>query len=396
MVQIPDIEGAIVSLDPMDGAIKALSGGFDFYKSKFNRTVQARRQPGSSFKPFIYSAALNKGYTAAHMINDAPVVFDDPGLEGEWRPENYSGKFFGPTRLRLALTKSRNLVSIRLLRAIGVDYALDFLERFGLDVARLPRNLSLALGSGTVTPMEMATGFAILANGGYRIEPYFIDRVVDARGEVISHADPLRVCRECDPELTQLAQTMNGELAGEALQPEFIQTASVTNDIIAAVGEEDTDDAVEDSIPSFRLAPQVVPPRNAWLMNSMLRDVVRFGTGRKAMALGRDDLAGKTGTTNDQRDAWFSGFNPTIVTTTWVGFDRLRPLGRRETGGRAALPMWMTYMAKALDGSPSVLLEQPEGLVNVRIDPATGRRASASSPDAILRNFPHRVRTRRR
>ena len=343
--QVPEVEGALVALDPQDGAIVALSGGFDFHHSKFNRVTQAQRQPGSSFKPFIYSAALEHGFTAASFINDAPVVFEDPGLEDVWRPRNYSGKFFGPTRLRVALYKSRNLVSIRLLDATGIAQALEHVRRFGLDVERLPANLSLAVGSGEVTPLELATGYAVIANGGYRIEPYFIERVEDPEGVVTRRSQPRRVCREC-------------ESAGA--------------------------DSVD---PDEHRAVRSVEARNVWLMQSMMRDVVRRGTARRARELGREDLAGKTGTTNDFRDAWFSGFTPRLSATAWVGFDRRRVLGYRETGGRVALPMWMEFMRHALDGVPEEFLERPEGLVTMRIDPDSGVPALAGDPDAIFETF---------
>ena len=290
------------------------------------------------------------------------MVFDDPGLEAVWRPENYSGKFFGPTRLRVALFKSRNLVSIRLLRAIGVDYAVDYLKRFGLDVERIPRNLSLALGSGIVTPLEMATGFAVLANGGYRVTPYFVDRIEASDGSLWYQADPLRVCRDCeDDEIMVLDIAPDPEL----------------DDVVLA------DDAVDDN----GHAPRVLSPRNVWIMNSLMGDVVKRGTGRRALKLKRSDLAGKTGTTNDQQDAWFSGFNQKLVTTTWVGFDQVGPLGRRETGAGAALPMWIDYMRVALEGVPEETLPQPDGLVTVRIDPESGLRASASQPGAVFETF---------
>jgi len=357
LTQVPVVEGALVSLDPSSGAIRALVGGFDYDRSKFNRAVQAERQPGSAFKPFVYSAALERGFTAASFINDAPVVFDDPSLEAAWRPENYSGKFFGPTRLREALYKSRNLVSIRLLRAVGIEFAVDYLQRFGLEHQRLPRNLSLALGSGTVTPLELARGYAVFANGGFRVDPYFIERVVESDGTMALEAKPALAC-ECD-----------GRPAARA------------------AAEPSGADAGAPAPPPFRAAPRVLTAQNAWLMNSLLRDVVRRGTGRRAMQLGRGDLAGKTGTTNDQRDAWFSGFNPSLVSTAWVGFDQINPLGRRETGARAALPMWMKFMGGALEGRPERLLEQPEGLVTVRIDPETGALAGAGDPDAIFETF---------
>ncbi len=362
LVQVPVVEGALVSLDPEDGALVALTGGFDFYRSKFNRATQAQRQPGSNFKPFIYSAALENGFTAASIINDAPVVFDDPGLEAVWRPENYSGKFFGPTRLRVALFKSRNLVSIRLLRAIGINNAIEYLKRFGLDVDRLPHDLSLALGSGSVTPLEMAAGYGVLANGGYLVKPYFVDRIEASDGSLWYQADPLRVCRDC----------------GE----EEIVAVDITRDT-------GLDEVVyaDDGVDAAGRAPRVLSPQNVWIMNSLMRDVIKRGTGRRALRLKRGDLAGKTGTTNDQQDAWFSGFNPKLVTVTWVGFDQLGPLGRRETGAGAALPVWIDFMRVALDGVPEVPLSQPDGLVTVRIDPESGLRARASQPGAVFETF---------
>jgi penicillin-binding protein 1A len=362
LVQVPEVEGALVALDPEDGAILSLTGGYDFYRSKFNRATQAQRQPGSNFKPFIYSAALEYGFTPASIINDAPVVFDDPGLEAVWRPENYSGKFFGPTRLRVALYKSRNLVSIRLLRAIGIDYALEYLKRFGLDLDRIPHDLSLALGSGSVTPLEMATGYAVLANGGYLIEPYFVDRIEASDGSLWYQADPMRVCRDCDPKADVVVN-----LAANAALDEVV--------------------LADDEVDATPYAPRVLSPQNAWLMNSLMRDVITSGTGRRALRLRRSDLAGKTGTTNDQQDAWFSGFNQKLVTVTWVGFDQLRPLGRRETGAGAALPMWIDFMGVALDGMPEETLAQPDGLVTVRIDPESGLLASASQPGAVFETF---------
>ncbi|MDX1513044.1 MAG: penicillin-binding protein 1A [Gammaproteobacteria bacterium] len=371
LVQIPAVEGALVSLDPNDGAVQALSGGFDFYRSKFNRVIQAERQPGSSFKPFIYSAALEYGFTPASLVNDAPVVFNDPGIEAVWRPENYSGKFFGPTRIREALYKSRNLVSIRLVRAIGVQQTVEHIERFGFDPARLPRNLSIALGSATVTPMELARGYAALANGGYLLDPYLILKAEDADGVVIMEARPLRICRECEKQ-PERATTVAVEQPSEGPIPDAFPISPESTE-----PEQEVD----------RLAPRVISPRNAWLMHSLMRDVIKRGTGRRALSLGRADLAGKTGTTNDQRDAWFSGFNPDIVTTVWVGFDQLEPLGRRETGARAALPMWIDYMRVALEGREEKYLEQPEGLVTVRIDPETGLLARANDENAIFETF---------
>lgn len=373
LAQVPDVSGALVSITPDTGAINALLGGFDFYYSKFNRAIQAERQPGSNFKPFIYSAALEKGFTAASMINDAPVVFDDPGLESAWRPENYSGKFFGPTRLRLALTKSRNLVSIRLLRSIGIPHAINYARQFGFDTEKLPRDLSLALGSGAVTPLSIARGYAVFANGGYLVEPHFITRIEDLEGNIIFVNNLPQVCPECEEKEDN-----------EESEQDMITVAETTEIKIEESAEENEDETIT---PEIIPAPRVVNAQNVYIMTSIMRDIVKYGTGRKALKLGRNDLAGKTGTTNDQRDAWFSGFNRDVVTTVWVGFDKPQPLGNYETGAKAALPMWVDYMREALKGVLEKPLERPEGLVSVRIDPETGLLAGAGSTDAIFETF---------
>ena len=372
-VQLTENGWSFSQLPKVDGAIVALTGGFDFYRSKFNRVTQAERQPGSSFKPFIYSAALEHGYTPASIINDAPVVFEDPSLKSAWRPENYGGKFFGPTRLRTALYKSRNLVSIRLLRDIGIDFALGHIAKFGFDVERLPRGLSLALGSGVLTPLEVAAGYTVLANGGYAVKPYFIERVLDWDDTSLFTASPLVVCRDCAEEDVISAPAPTSAAAADGASSELPAEPS------AKAGTEQPRSA--------RRAPRVIDARNAWLMYSLMRDVIRRGTGRKARVLERDDLAGKTGTTNDLHDAWFSGFNPDIVATAWIGFDRVRPLGQRETGARAALPMWIAYMREALKGTQERNVEPPEGIVTVRIDPATGLLAGASHEGAVFESF---------
>ena len=406
--QLPEVEGALVSLDPDDGAIVALTGGFDFYRSKFNRVTQAERQPGSSFKPFIYSAALEHGYTPASFVNDAPVVFDDPSLKSAWRPENYGGKFFGPTRLRVALYKSRNLVSIRLLRDVGIDFALDHVARFGIDVERLPRGLSLALGSGTLTPLEVASGYSVIANGGYAVEPYFIERVLDREGVERFKAEPLVACRDCGEETAAVpapapAPATDGEelkVAGGSLASGDPGGSGEPGGSVASggagghgaagrpgSGESGDVAATGGAAAPPRTAPRAIDARNAWLTYSLMRDVIRLGTGRKALVLERDDLAGKTGTTNDQRDAWFSGFSPDLVATAWIGFDKTRPLGRRENGATAALPMWISYMKEALEEMPARRVEPPEGIVTVRIDPETGQLAGASHEGAVFESF---------
>ncbi len=361
LAQRPAVQGALVALAPRDAAVRALAGGFDFETSEFNRAVQAQRQPGSSFKPFIYSAALASGLTPATVINDAPVVFEDDLLESTWRPENYSGRFYGPTRLREALVHSRNLVSIRVLRRVGVGFAVDYLTRFGFDAKQLPHNLSLALGTVSLTPLRLASGYAVFANGGFRVTPWFIERVEGPDGEVVFEAEPPRACPACE--------------APTARETAAVPPASAPR---AASG---IDTEAEER------APRVITPQNNYLINSMLRDVVRRGTGRRAMTLGRNDLAGKTGTTDDQRDAWFSGFNHEVVVTAWVGFDENQPLGRGETGARAALPMWIDFMRAALEGVPERPLIQPPGLVTLRIDAQTGLPTDADNPEAVFETF---------
>ena len=310
--QIPQVESAFVSADPRDGAIHALIGGFNFSRNQFNRITQAWRQPGSSLKPFIYSAALEKGFTPATVINDAPLIFDASQTGSEpWEPKNYDGKFEGPMRMRQALTKSKNLVSIRILQSITPQYAQDYIAKFGFDPAKHPPYLTMALGAGSVTPMQMLAGYSVFANGGFRITPYFIERIEDANGHVLNKAKPA--------------------VAGEG-------------------------------------ADQVIDVRNAFTMVSMMQDVVRHGTAIRAMQLGRQDLAGKTGTTSDSVDAWFCGFQPTLVGIAWMGFDQPHSLGDRETGGGAALPIWIDYMKEALKDVPQAVYTMPDHMVAVRIN----------------------------
>lgn len=394
LAQKPTVGGALVSLSPEDGAVEALNAGYDYYESKFNRAIQAQRQPGSSFKPFIYTAALDKGYTAASIIADAPVVFDAPGLEDTWRPENYSGKFYGDTRLRLALIKSRNLVSIRLLRDIGIGYAIRYIKRFGFTRKMLPRDLSLALGSGSLTPYDLANGYAVFANGGYRVKPYFIDYIVGAKDKIVFMAQPEQVCRACrkdEPAENENELTTEGEKKQDSGKKEVVAAlpplpADLSESFLSLMEEEERLQ-VNQGPPPLILAEQILSPQTAFLINSMMRDVIRFGTGRRALVIGRKDLAGKTGTTNDQRDAWFTGFNADLATIAWVGFDNPRPLGEKETGARAALPMWVDYMRDALAGVEEKELEQPPGLVSVRIDPKTGQLANSTTKDAIFEFF---------
>ena len=402
LADVPRVEGALVSIDPSDGGIQAMVGGFDYFKNKFNRATQARRQPGSNFKPFIYSAALEKGFTAASIINDAPVVFEDDSLEATWRPENYSGRFYGPTRLREALVKSRNLVSIRILQSIGLRYATNYLQRFGFSREQMPYDLSLALGSGSFSPLQMARGYSVFANGGYLIEPYIVQRVEDVNGEVLYQNQPLKVCQGCEVEdmqalaeaealaaMQQEFAAESGEAAAETGQSEEAALLQATQLRSLGRGDEDEVDAQpeEQIIIEEAYAPRVISAQNAFIMRSMMREVVQRGTAVRAKVLGRNDIAGKTGTTNDQIDAWFSGFNDQVVTTTWVGFDNQRKMGRKETGSRAALPMWIDFMRDALEGRPENLQEQPAGLVTVRIDAATGKRADLDSQNSLFEIF---------
>jgi penicillin-binding protein 1A len=333
-----------------------LTGGFEFQYSKFNRAVQAKRQAGSGFKPFIYSAALAKSFTPATLINDAPVVFEDDALEASWRPENYSGKFFGPTRLRKALYKSRNLVSIRVLNAVGIRYATRFVSRFGFDENELPHDLSLSLGSAEVSPLQQARGYAVFANGGYLVEPYVIQRIEDADGTVLYEADPVVACVPCVLSERRGSQPAQGE----------------AEDALARLPKQ---------------AEQTLEPRLAYQMNSILQDVIKKGTGVRARQLGRNDIAGKTGTTNDQRDAWFNGYNPDLVAVTWVGFDQLKPLGAREAGSSAALPVWIDYMRVALADRPQKQLKRPKGLVTVKINADTGEVATDQDTETLFEIF---------
>ncbi len=364
LTQTPDAQAALVSLNPDTGAIQAMSGGLDFYQSPFNRVTQAQRQPGSNFKPFIYSAALEKGMTPASIINDAPLTFDNKDIENQWRPVNSSGKFYGPTRLRQALYLSRNLVSIRILQTTGITYAINTASKFGFNSKQLPRDLSLALGSHAVTPLAIAGGYATFANGGYKIEPYLIERITDGDGETVFQATNPVVCRNNCTEKPVAEQDIDAKLSPieQSTQPESSNPISPT-------------------------AERILEPRVAYLLDSMLKDVVKRGTATKARAMKRSDIAGKTGTTNGPRDAWFSGYNPDLVTTTWLGFDDNRKIGRREFGGSAALPIWIDYMEKALANRPQRYHPQPAGLVSVRIDPTTGLRVSPNEKNGIFELF---------
>jgi len=337
IVQTPQVESAFVSIRPRDGALLSLVGGFDFERNKFNHVTQAQRQPGSAFKPFIYSAALEKGFTPATVVNDAPFFVPAAQAGGEdWEPKNYDGKYDGPMRVRMALAKSKNLVTVRVLQAIGPQYAQDYIARFGFDPKLHPPYLTMGLGAGSVTPLQMVGAYGVFANGGYRVTPYLIAKIVDAKGNVLSEASP-------------------------------------------AVAGDDAERAVD--------------PRNAWIMTSLLKDVVRVGTATRALSLNRSDLAGKTGTTNEFVDAWFCGYNAAMVGVSWIGFDQPKTLGPGETGAQAALPIWISYMAKALKGTPPAELAMPDGVIAVRIQADSGLRDDSSPlTDYFYSEFPPRGR----
>ena len=378
LAQVPEVQSALIALNPQDSAIRSLVGGFDYRHSRFNRVTQALRQPGSNFKPFVYTTALDYGFTAASIINDAPVVFNDKNLEDMWRPENDGGKFYGPTRLREALYRSRNMVSIRLLRRMGIDRTLEGLQRFGFDTGEMPLDLSLALGSHAMTPLKVASAYNIIANGGYSVTPYVLATVIDRDGNIIYQATPATVCENCG--------TADPQLSSESF--------SMTVDEVDLQMEELLDELARESLPqqeqeSFELvkrtleampqankpnAPRVIEQQTAYIIDSMLKDVILRGTGKKARVLKRSDLAGKTGTTNGPRDAWFSGYSPHLTVTTWVGFDDNGLIGRNEYGGSAALPIWIDFMREALEGKVDAERSQPNGMVMVKIDAKTGKR----------------------
>jgi penicillin-binding protein 1A len=334
--QLPQAEAAFLAISPLDGAILALTGGFEYERNKFNHVTQAMRQPGSSFKPFIYSAALEKGFSPATIVNDAPffVPADKAGGE-DWEPKNYDGKFDGPMRLRMAVAKSKNLVLVRVLQAIGPQYAQDYIARFGFDPKLHPAYLTMGLGAGAATPMQMATAYSVFANGGYRITPYLISKITDSRDAPLSEAKP-------------------------------------------ALARKDAERAID--------------PRNAFIMTTLLHDVITSGTATRALELKRKDLAGKTGTTNENVDAWFCGFNMAQVGIAWIGYDQPKSLGTNETGAVAALPIWITYMQRALKGVPEETYEPPSGVVSVRVNPETGLRDDSSRySDWFLAEFTPRA-----
>ncbi|MBP9721821.1 MAG: penicillin-binding protein 1A [Gammaproteobacteria bacterium] len=371
--QDPEIEAAIVAIDPKTGKLLAISGGYDFNKSKFNRVTQAFRQAGSSLKPFIYSAALEKGYTAASIFNDAPIVINDPEQEALWRPQNSTQEFYGPTRLRTALVKSRNLVSIRLLQEVGIDYAHDYLQKFGFNAAQIPNTLSLALGTASVTPLQLAQAFSIFANGGYAVNPTIISKITNGNEAVIYELKeiPSKLDPQFDP---QFNPKLNLNL-DSTTEPELAVNNNIKNNI-------------EDNFESFgsnNHFKQIISPQNAYLINNILQDAIKSGTGKKALELNRTDLAGKTGTSNDNLDAWYCGFNPSLVTITWMGYDQ--PKSIYEYAATTALPMWIDFMSKALKNRPEEYLPMPSGMLSVRIDPKTGLLADSKQKDSIFELF---------
>lgn len=366
LTQVPDVQGALIALDPRDGSVQSLVGGYDFFRGNFNRVTQARRQVGSGFKPFLYTAALSQGYTPASIFLDAPVVFTSSvNPDDDWRPGNYEGKFRGPMRLREALALSRNLVSVRVAQAVGIEYTREFASRFGFDKARLPADLTVALGSASMTPMEQARAYAVIANGGFLIDPYFIASIKDGAGNEVFRARPKLACPVCD-----------------APPPEAALDPATGLAVAAAVPAEPAAVEAPPVAPEDR-APRVLSSVLDYLISSMLHDVVTRGTAAQVKNLGRDDLAGKTATSNDETDAWFNGFSTSLVAVTWVGFDQPKPLGRGEVGGRAAVPIWMDYMKTALKGQPQIKHPRPPGLTDIAINPATGKLVSGDTPGAI-------------
>ncbi|GAB1261710.1 penicillin-binding protein 1A [Aurantivibrio plasticivorans] len=419
LAQIPKAQASLVSLDPNNGAIRALVGGFDFSYSNYNRATQANRQPGSNFKPFIYAAALENGFTAATVVNDAPIIKFDSTLEKAWRPENSGGKFSGPIRLREGLYRSKNYVAIRVLDSLGFTQTIRGMDRFGFDKSELPRDLTLALGSHVLTPLQVARGYTVFANGGYKVEPYFIEKIFDSEDNLLFEATPITVCKNCNKEDKALAdETLentnqstdaNTELAENIESPQTIDSQMVSDEelleaeleaeianMLNAEGQliagEKSEDTHQEHLKQKQLpiAELVMDPRVAYIMDDILKDVIKRGTGTKARSLQRPDIAGKTGTVGsdiNNFDAWFSGYNQKIVTTAWIGFDQNLPLGKGEYGSSAALPIWMTFMREALKDIPIETREQPPGLVTVRINAKTGKRAQPNDPDATFEIF---------
>ena len=413
LAQLPQAQSAVVSLDPNDGAITSLVGGFDYSISKFNRAVQSARQPGSSFKPFVYSAALEHGNTPATIILDSHVVIRSAELEGDWRPQNYSGRVYGEVRMREALVRSMNLASVRLLlENTGIGNALNHLEPFGFTPAALPRNGSLALGGGNAAPLDMVQAYSTFANGGYAVKPYVIDTISDATGAILYRAEPVVVCRRCEPEAEverPYAEPLRDPERARAIvasisdrldtldpdaRPEKLLSAEREAELeqMAAVALEYQPDArtAPELFANVKLAPRIITEQNAYLIQDMMRDVIRRGTGVRAWReLQRRDLSGKTGTSNDRRDAWFAGFNRDMAAVVWVGYDDDRPLGPREEGSRTALPVWIDFARSALAGRPERTMPVPDGIVSARISKLTGCPADfdTNPADVMFESF---------
>jgi penicillin-binding protein 1A len=377
LAQLPAAQAALVSLQPEDGALRAIVGGFNFNQNSFNRAIQATRQPGSAFKPFVYAAAFERGYTPASIVNDAPVEFKY-GNGKVWRPQNDGGRFAGPIRVREALVQSRNLVSVRLLSAIGTDFARTYITQFGFKKEQLPPNLSMSLGTASLTPMSVARGYTVFANGGFLVTPYFIEKIIDRNGDAVALTRPLTACRACSQRASQDQRT-----------------ATVVDGFDFSAGGPKKEVAVEASKsedPNFvgpqevALAPRAIDERTAFLLSSMMRDVVKRGTATAAKVLKRDDIGGKTGSTNDHRDAWFSGFGGNLVTTVWVGKDNFKPLGYGEYGGRAALPIWINFMGVILKDVPQSDLTPPAGIVTASIN-AGGNLLPTGTPGGLTEYF---------
>jgi penicillin-binding protein 1A len=412
LAQLPEIQGAIVSIDPATGGVRSLVGGFDFFRNQYNHALQAARQPGSGFKPFVYSSALAAGVTPADLFMDAPLVFDDENLESQYRPDNDNNRYNGPTRLREALYRSINLVSMRVMLRIGARRVIDHVANFGFDTREFPRNTQLAIGGGTmaVTPINMARAYSVLANGGHLVDPHIINKILDAKGREIFRANHPRVCQDCtqadapdspnaldaaepasladllaasqdqaDPDPTQFpitTTTTDGEPLPDTELDEDLAAATQAD---ATLMEIPTQPPID--------APRVVDERNVFIMHSMLRDVIKRGTGRAARRMKRSDIGGKTGTTNDAADTWFNGYNPELVTTVWVGFSNHAPLGANAYGSNTPLPIWIDFMEDALAGTDEVFPVQPPGVVTMKIDPASGEPASPGQSNAIFEYF---------
>ena len=427
LAELPEAQAALVALDPDDGAVSAVVGGFDYYNNKFNRATQARRQPGSGFKPFLYSCALDHGFTPATIVLDAPTVYDDPDQEKIWRPKNAEGEgdFEGPMRLREGLVFSRNLMTIRVVQQIGWQTAEACAARFGFDPKDMPQDMTISLGSLQETPLQMATAYAVFANGGFRVDSYFIDRIEDATGQTVFQATPKVVCERCastapaslgqtpvsapapgsaaqavptgltsspaGPGAAPAAGLASGGAAGPASAPASAPTVMPRALASGPLAPSDPNQrpALLDAplLPADRVAPRVISPQNCWLMDDMMADVIKRGTGVRARVLGRNDIAGKTGTSNDARDAWFNGFNRHIVASVWVGYDDERPLGREEQGGPTAVPIWTLFMREALRDQPDQPRPLPPGLVTVRISKRTGLLATAQDSDSMYETF---------